>query len=239
MRRNILLLLVLFVMPSVAQATEASTILKASAGIWEGELYYLDYQSGQRFGIPMRVEASVTPDGATLVRRLIFTDPGVLVHAINLATIDRDTGELVESYFREGRGELSRSTIVSAEFTSESEWRLVYELGGTDGGKPARIRHTVVRDGRNLTSKKEVRFIDGGTEYFERNGSETIVECQRSMMKIRLQPRRRSANGQNTTVPHHVTRSLAIPTPRIHWDQPHEGNLFEHLYKQRAFQMTA
>jgi acyl-CoA reductase-like NAD-dependent aldehyde dehydrogenase len=28
-----------------------------------------------------------------------------------------------------------------------------------------------------------------------------------------------------------------IPTSRISWDQPHEGNLFEHLYKQRAFQI--
>jgi hypothetical protein len=27
-----------------------------------------------------------------------------------------------------------------------------------------------------------------------------------------------------------------IPTWRISWDQPHEGNLFEHLYRQRAFQ---
>jgi len=29
----------------------------------------------------------------------------------------------------------------------------------------------------------------------------------------------------------------AIPTWQISWDQPHEGNLFEHLYKQRAFQV--
>jgi acyl-CoA reductase-like NAD-dependent aldehyde dehydrogenase len=27
-----------------------------------------------------------------------------------------------------------------------------------------------------------------------------------------------------------------IPTYRISWDQPHEGNLFDHLYQQRAFQ---
>ena len=27
-----------------------------------------------------------------------------------------------------------------------------------------------------------------------------------------------------------------IPTNAISWDQPHEGNLFEHLYRQRAFQ---
>ncbi len=28
----------------------------------------------------------------------------------------------------------------------------------------------------------------------------------------------------------------SIPTSRVSWDQPHEGNLFEHLYRQRAFQ---
>jgi hypothetical protein len=27
-----------------------------------------------------------------------------------------------------------------------------------------------------------------------------------------------------------------IPTPHIRWDQPHEGNLFDHLYSRRAFQ---
>jgi acyl-CoA reductase-like NAD-dependent aldehyde dehydrogenase len=31
----------------------------------------------------------------------------------------------------------------------------------------------------------------------------------------------------------------AIPTWQISWDQPHEGNLFEHLYRQRAFQIEA
>jgi len=29
-----------------------------------------------------------------------------------------------------------------------------------------------------------------------------------------------------------------IPTYQISWDQPHEGNLFEHLYRRRAFQTT-
>jgi hypothetical protein len=28
----------------------------------------------------------------------------------------------------------------------------------------------------------------------------------------------------------------AIPTNQISWDQPHEGNLFEHLYARRSFQ---
>lgn len=30
-----------------------------------------------------------------------------------------------------------------------------------------------------------------------------------------------------------------IPTYKISWDQPHEGNLFDHLYHQRAFQMVS
>ena len=28
----------------------------------------------------------------------------------------------------------------------------------------------------------------------------------------------------------------AIPTPVVKWDQPHEGNLFEFLYRRRAIQ---
>jgi hypothetical protein len=30
-----------------------------------------------------------------------------------------------------------------------------------------------------------------------------------------------------------------IPTTQIGWDQPHEGNLFEHLYSRRAYQRPA
>ncbi len=30
-----------------------------------------------------------------------------------------------------------------------------------------------------------------------------------------------------------------ISTCTVAWDQPHEGNLFEHLYRQRAFQAPA
>lgn len=31
----------------------------------------------------------------------------------------------------------------------------------------------------------------------------------------------------------------AVPTSRLSWDQPHEGNLFEHLYGRRSFQRAA
>ncbi len=29
-----------------------------------------------------------------------------------------------------------------------------------------------------------------------------------------------------------------IPTWRVSWDQPHEGNLFEHLYRRRSLQLA-
>jgi acyl-CoA reductase-like NAD-dependent aldehyde dehydrogenase len=31
----------------------------------------------------------------------------------------------------------------------------------------------------------------------------------------------------------------SVPTTRVSWNQPHEGNLFEHLYARRAFQRVA
>ena len=31
----------------------------------------------------------------------------------------------------------------------------------------------------------------------------------------------------------------AVPTWQLSWDQPHEGNLFEHLYRQRALQIES
>ena len=173
------LIALLLFLPSLVLADEhAASVLEASTGAWEGELYYLDYQSGQRFGIPMRVEAELTPDGATLIRRLTFTDPGNLVHAVNLSTTDPDTGELVEAYFREGRGEMNRYEIVSTDFSDGANWELVYEQDGIDGDRPARIRHTIARDGNSMTSSKEVRFLDEDGEFFLRNGTELELAAQ-------------------------------------------------------------
>ena len=171
-------MVLLIVVPSLTQADDdLSPILAGSTGSWNGQLYYLDYQSGRRFGIPMRVDAELTPDGATMIRNLTFTDPGNLVHAVNLVTVDRDSGELVEAYFRQGKGEMLRYEIVDARYGGEREWQLVYEQDGTDDDRPARIRHTIERKGNELNSTKEVRFLDDD-EYFLRNGTElTLVDA--------------------------------------------------------------
>ena len=36
-----------------------------------------------------------------------------------------------------------------------------------------------------------------------------------------------------------LTTGMLLPTNRIGWDQPHEGNLFDHLYGRRAIQRVA
>ncbi|NNF48805.1 MAG: hypothetical protein HKN65_03040 [Woeseiaceae bacterium] len=165
-----------FLLLAASSATandHALEALASAAGDWEGELYYLDYQSGQRFGIPMRAEIEATPDGATVIRRLTWTDPGNLVYAVLLTTMDRDTGELVEAFFRDGKGEYMRYDISDTSTESATKWQVVYEQDGTDADRPARIRHTVERDGGLMTSKKSVRFLDRDDgEFFERNGSE-------------------------------------------------------------------
>ena len=158
---------------SAAASDHALEALASAVGDWEGELYYLDYQSGQRFGIPMRAEIEATPDGSTVIRHLTWTDPGNLVYAVLLSTIDRDTGELVEAFFRDGKGEYMRYDVSGVSTESVTKWRVVYEHDGTDADRPARIRHTVERDGDLMTSKKSVRFLDDDHgEFFERNGSE-------------------------------------------------------------------
>ena len=176
MKHRLLLLPLLFL--SCTAAADESTLraLTASAGQWEGELYYLDYQSGQRFGIPMKADVTTTPDGATLIRNLTWTDPGNLVHAVNLVTVDRNSGELVEAFFRDGQGEFMRYEIESVEFISETDWTIVYEHNGSDDNRPARIRHTTKRDGDRMISSKSVRFLDDDSaEFFERNGADLTL----------------------------------------------------------------
>ena len=176
--RGLLTTALAFVLGNTAFAVDdedATSILAASTGNWAGELYYLDYQSGERFGIPMRVDADMTPDRSTLVRRLTFTDPGSLVYAVNVATIDRDSGELVETYFREGKAEFARYLVTEMSYESAEQWRIVYEIEGIDDDRPARIRHTVRRDRDRMTSSKEVMFLDSDSEFFLRNGTDLRV----------------------------------------------------------------
>jgi acyl-CoA reductase-like NAD-dependent aldehyde dehydrogenase len=74
-----------------------------------------------------------------------------------------------------------------------------------------------------------------------------VVECPQSEMLERIGPslvvtaitNDESFKRQLLNSPHVGRLNLGpIATNRISWDQPHEGNLFEHLYARRAFQVA-
>ena len=111
MPRIIIIAMSLLVAPLAVANEQAMEALRTATGSWGGELYYFDYQSGERISIPMQAMIETTPDGATVIRRMVWTDPDKFVHAIVLTTIDRDTGELVEAFFRDGKGEYTLSLI--------------------------------------------------------------------------------------------------------------------------------
>jgi acyl-CoA reductase-like NAD-dependent aldehyde dehydrogenase len=74
-----------------------------------------------------------------------------------------------------------------------------------------------------------------------------VVECPQSEMLRRIGPSlvvTALTNDENfkrelLNSPHVGRLNFGpIPTNRISWDQPHEGNLFDHLYARRAFQVA-
>lgn len=168
------LVTVLLQTPALAEDPyQARLALASLEGTWLGELYYLDYQSGQRFGIPMLVNAERTPDGATLLQRVRFTDPGAEVYAVTLTTVEADSGDILEAYFREQRGEFARYALTSVDYASPADWTLVMTRAGTDDDRPANIRITLARRGDDLDSHKEVQFTDqADARWFKRNGTE-------------------------------------------------------------------
>jgi hypothetical protein len=162
--------------PGAFAQDDAKAVLAASVGNWNGTLYYLDYQSGERVNIPLRIEAEMTPDNATLIQNAIFTDPGRMVYAIGLSTIDRDSGELVEAAFRQGKGESFRSRVSEVSYHSAEQWRMVFVREGLDGDRRAEIRQTVERTGDSMKSKQQVRYLDGDATFLLRNGIDLTLE---------------------------------------------------------------
>ena len=156
---------------SLPSSADPSSWFLGAEGKWQGTLYYLDYQSGQQFGIPMAQTVRTTPDGATLIRETTWTDPGNLVYAVSLNTIDEETGEFVESFYREGSAEHSRYKVTDSEFHSIESWRFTYEHIGEDDNREATIRHIIEREGDQIKSSKSVRF-DGSEAFILRNRTE-------------------------------------------------------------------
>ncbi|MEL7486926.1 MAG: hypothetical protein AAGJ87_06905 [Pseudomonadota bacterium] len=146
-------------------AEAAMAKLRALQGDWRGALSYLDYGTGERQSIGQAASLELTPDGAFLISNGRFTDPGFDVFILTVQAIDRETGDLVETFHRDGEIETSRFKTIEFSET-DAGWRFVFETDGRDADRPAAIRRILTLENETLTRRKEVDFLDDDASAF-------------------------------------------------------------------------
>lgn len=149
---------------------DAAAALAATAGEWQGELQYRDYQSNSWQGLPMRVTVQAQPDGVTTLRTARYDDgPQTGIVTITSVTlVDRAAGIASYAIARTGRA-LDSGVARIASFAPGNDavhWTLVTTERRIDGDSMAQVRETTTRDGDMLTTLKEVDLEGDGVDAF-------------------------------------------------------------------------
>lgn len=149
-------------------------IQRATAGQWQGQLEYRDYQADRWFGIPMQVSIEDQGDGATIIRKADFDDGprvgNVRITSISLFSADGSRESVAT--FRKGREpDLSAYALaMPVPAIDVAHWTIVATVTATDDDRPALLRETTTRDGNVMTTLKEVDFLDdAGEAWIARN----------------------------------------------------------------------
>jgi len=168
--------------PQTPPSPSIASLIAGTAGRWQGELQYRDYQSNTWQGLPVKVSIVAQPDGVTMVRTAEYDD-GPRVGAVwitTLSTIDPATGKESYAAARKGKPFESGSTqlTLAAPPQDATHWTIVASDTRNDGNGLAKIRETTVRDGSRLTTQKDVDPVDDGKdEWLPRNRTAlTLVE---------------------------------------------------------------
>jgi hypothetical protein len=167
--------LVLFAAPAFAAPPTVAEARSSLVGTWSGKLEYRDYQADRWFGLPVKVEVKDGGDGVTLIRTADYDD-GPKTGVVRITTVSMLDGSSESvATFRKGRAvELEKvSLAVDPASRDAANWTMVETSDGTDDGRPAAIRVTIVRSGASVTSIKEVRFT-GDDKWLTRN--RTVLE---------------------------------------------------------------
>jgi hypothetical protein len=138
----------------------ASSMLAQTAGRWQGELQYRDYQSNTWQSLPMSVAIVAQPDNVTTVRTANFDD-GPQTGIVTITTVMLvDPAALTLDYaiFRRNRPtDVGASRIVDvAQGADAFHWSIVTVETRKDGNEVAQVRETTTQDGELLTTLKEV-----------------------------------------------------------------------------------
>ena len=176
--RFLTILLALVAAPALAADKDAgaAALLAQTAGRWQGELQYRDYQSNTWQGLPMTVTIVAQPDQVTTIRTAQYDD-GPKTGIVTITTInavDPVAATLSYAAFRR-----SRPTDTGVEQIAKVEpgkdathWSIVTTEKRTDGNQVADVRETTTRDGDTLTTLKEVNPVDDGKDvWLPRNRS--------------------------------------------------------------------
>ncbi len=169
----------LLIIPGTVLAAEPAPptmaqLLAATAGEWQGELQYRDYQSNKWEGLPVTVKIQAQGDGVTAVRTAAFDD-GPKTGIVYITTVTQvDPATERESYaaFRKGREPDSGAAQLTLGNGSRdlTHWTIISTETRKDGDSLAVVRETTTRNGTSLVTLKEVDPVgDGVTSWQPRN----------------------------------------------------------------------
>jgi hypothetical protein len=166
--RHLALLVALIAQPlpaaSDAANGQAAVLLSQTAGQWQGELQYRDYQSNTWQGLPMAVTIVAQPDGVTTVRTARFDD-GPKTGTVTITTValvDSTAATVAYASFRRGRPTDTGVTKIAGVTAGAdaAHWTIVTTEQRIDGNMLAQVRETTTRAGDTMTTLKEVNPLD-------------------------------------------------------------------------------
>ena len=151
-----------------------AALLAGTAGQWQGELQYRDYQSNEWQGLPVKVAIVSQPDGVTTVRTAAFDDGPKTgtVWITTLVKVDPAAGQIAYATARRGRALESGLAALGQPSAARdaTHWTLVQTERRQDGNGLAQVRETTIRDGDSMLTLKEVDPVgDGKTAWLPRN----------------------------------------------------------------------
>ncbi len=142
-------------------------------GAWRGALEYRDYQSGNKFELPMTAQIEVGMDNATITRVSTFDDGPVtgMVYITTVSLFDKTASQVTNAVFRKSHTvDMWIDDARVAAYQDGSHWTIVYQHVGIDNEKPAEVRITQTRIGDTLITLKEVKPVGAADkDYLFRN----------------------------------------------------------------------
>lgn len=142
-------------------------------GAWRGALEYRDYQSGNKFELPMTAQIEVGLDNATITRVSTFDDGPVtgIVYITTVSLFDKTASKVSNAVFRKSRAvDMWIDDAKVTAYQDASHWTIVYQHVGIDNEKPAEVRITQTLIGDTLITLKEVKPVGAADkDYLFRN----------------------------------------------------------------------